>query len=289
MSKSQYSTNLLQVPGQSSSRSSYDDAPPAYSEDDRKSWHSGSSSQDPDKDTQKPISPETLGDALWQLVIYDTVFIIDDSLSMDDKDHEGGKTRWEEAETALRSMVDVVGPYDSDGVDIHFLNSKKFATGVKTTEQVDELFAQVKPSSWTPIEVRLMDHLHAYMKKLESKEPGLKPVNYIIITDGQPVDEPERIIVATAKRLDKGNYPLCQVGIQFVQIGKDSGAKRYLKHLDSHLKKKYEIRDMVDMAPYSGTSLTGDRLVKILIGAINRKFDKKPNTKGGLFSFLKRN
>lgn len=46
----------------------------------------------------------------------------------------------------------------------------------------------------------------------------IKPVNFLVITDGAPSDDPETVIVAAARRLDAGNYPMSQVGIQFIQV-----------------------------------------------------------------------
>jgi hypothetical protein len=37
---------------------------------------------------------------------------------------------------------------------------------------------------------------------------------YLVITDGRATDDPESVIVATARRLDSLNAPLTQIGIQ---------------------------------------------------------------------------
>jgi hypothetical protein len=61
-------------------------------------------------------------------------------------------------------------------------------------------------------------------------------------------DDPEAVIVATAKRLDARNFPITQVGIQFVQIGKSRRATAYLKELDDGLAEGHGIR--VRRAPF---------------------------------------
>lgn len=84
------------------------------------------------------------------------------------------------------------------------------------------------------------------------------------------------MIVAAARRLDRGNFPLSQLGIQFVQVGDDAGAAEALAELDDDLAGKYGIRDIVDTTPYqASTQLNGETLVKILLGGINRRVDKR--------------
>jgi hypothetical protein len=55
-------------------------------------------------------------------------------------------------------------------------------------------------------------------------------------------DDPEDVIVTTARRLDRGNFPITQVGIQFVQIGQSPGAAEFLQELDDNLTSNYGVR-----------------------------------------------
>jgi len=93
--------------------------------------------------------------------------------------------------------------------------------------------------------------------------------------DGAPTDDPESVIMTAARRLDKNNFPLSQVGIQFVQIGTDPEATEALRQLDDELSGKHDVRDMVDTTPYTGQQLTADVLTKILLGGINRRVDRR--------------
>ena len=63
-----------------------------------------------------------------------------------------------------------------------------------------------------------------------------------MITDGEPSDDPESVIIAAARRLDAGQFPLAQVGIQFIQVGEDKAASKALHELDSHLSESNDIR-----------------------------------------------
>ncbi|KAG9119166.1 hypothetical protein FRC07_005965 [Ceratobasidium sp. 392] len=101
-----------------------------------------------------------------------------------------------------------------------------------------------------------------------------------MITDGAPSDDPESVIIAAARRLDAGQFPLAQVGIQFIQVGDDSRASKALEELDSHLGKKHDVRDIVDTRPYTGSKLTPDLLIAILLGGINKRVDKVTKVDG---------
>ena len=69
---------------------------------------------------------------------------------------------------------------------------------------------------------------------------------------------------------------LCiQVGIQFVQIGSHRAATEYLRTLDDELQGEYHVRDIVDTTPYLGGRLNADTIIKILLGGINRRVDKR--------------
>jgi hypothetical protein len=68
-----------------------------------------------------------------------------------------------------------------------------------------------------------------------------------------------------------------QVGIQFVQVGNDSKATKYLKQLDNDIDDDNNMRDMIDTTSASKLKgkLSGDALVKILLGGVNRRLDKE--------------
>ncbi|KAL0577457.1 hypothetical protein V5O48_004526 [Marasmius crinis-equi] len=224
---------------------------------------------------RKPMRQRTLDDVLSTLTKYDTIIIVDDSSSMIG-------ARWDEARKALGQLADLAGKFDADGIDIYFLNDQREGRGVKGKEAVHKLFDQIKPKGVTPIGERLEVLLQAYLRELEqagNTAEGLKkikPVNYLVITDGQPTDDPESVIAQAARRLDKHNFPLTQVGIQFVQIGRSAGAARYLRELDDNLLTKHKLeRDIVDTTKYIGQDLNADALVKILLGGINRRVDRE--------------
>ncbi|CAE7150734.1 unnamed protein product [Rhizoctonia solani] len=214
-------------------------------------------------------------DPLEMLRRYKTVMIVDDSSSM-----EGSS--WIEAREALAGLADAAAKYDQEGIDVHFLNDPRVGTNMKNGVEVKRLFDFISPNGITPTGEKLEELLLAYMSRLErarEEDPEgefklIKPVNFIVITDGAPTDDPESVIVSIARRLDAGHFPLMQVGIQFVQIGTAEDTAEALRELDDGLAHQHGIRDMVDTTPYTGSEFNTDLLVKILLGGINRRVDR---------------
>ncbi|KAF8678328.1 von Willebrand factor (vWF) type A domain [Rhizoctonia solani] len=214
-------------------------------------------------------------DPLDMLRRYKTVMIVDDSSSM-----EG--TSWTEAREALAGLADAAAKYDQEGIDVHFLNDERVGINMKNGVEVKRLFDYVHPNGITPTGEKLEQLLLAYMDRLErarEQDPEgefklIKPINFIVITDGAPTDDPESVIVSIARRLDVGHFPLMQVGIQFVQIGTAEDTAEALRELDDGLAHQHGIRDMVDTTPYTGSEFNTDLLVKILLGGINRRVDR---------------
>ncbi|KAG8823431.1 hypothetical protein FRC17_009338 [Serendipita sp. 399] len=232
---------------------------------------------------QQPRSPPSRRASveypLLQLIKYDTVIIVDDSSSM-------AGPLWFEAREALAGLSDLAGKYDTDGIDVHFLNASVVGNGLRTARDVKILFDSVVPDGITPtgekLETLLLDYLLRLENAKQQAEDGdasalasIKPVNYLVITDGAPSDDPETVIVTAARRLDAGKFPITQVGIQFIQIGSDPSAAEALRELDDDLAGRYGIRDIVDTTPYSGHQLESSTLAKCLLGGINRRVDRR--------------
>ncbi|KAG5220934.1 COP signalosome [Salix suchowensis] len=187
-------------------------------------------------DLRAPMRADTVENALQTLRKYDTVLIIDDSGSM-----LGSK--WRQAEKSLAALADMAGKYDTDGIDVAFLNSTKVGEGIRASiplnavndphlkflqsgKEVQRLFLDIRPYGHTPIGERLESLLLTYLARIEGAQRQgvlntIKPVNYVIITDGEP-----RIVDTTPFQATKGE-------------------------------------------------VTADLITKILIGGINRRVDRK--------------
>ncbi|KAK0205240.1 hypothetical protein DFS33DRAFT_747758 [Desarmillaria ectypa] len=154
-----------------------------------------------------------------------------------------------QAGKALAELAYDAAQYDDDGIEIQFLNNPIVRHGLKTKEEVTELFQNVTPKGLTPIGAKLDGLMTAYIdgfEKLRHTDKQPKPVNYILLTDGEPTDRKplttEEVIVKAAKIPDEICAPQIQVGIQFVQVGADTNATKYLQRLDDNLKQAYNIR-----------------------------------------------
>ncbi|KAF8982632.1 hypothetical protein BDQ17DRAFT_1549163 [Cyathus striatus] len=191
--------------------------------------------------------------------------------------------KYDIATNALAKLVQKVAKYDDDGVDIYFLNSKQVRKDLNSSQAVYSFFHSVKPGGCTPIGARLDKIVGGYLTDAEAtcrKYPDtydeyMKPVVYVVITDGIPTDDPASVIETIAKRLDRNNFPISQVGIQFVQVGDDAGATKYLRSLDDDLPNLMGTRDIVDTTPYRGQSLDDETLIKIMLGGINKRIDRQ--------------
>lgn len=206
---------------------------------------------------------------------FDTVFLIDDSGSM-----AGG--RWRETLSALEAITPICTQHDADGIDLHFLNHppSPYHRNITSAATVREIFSTVRPGGGTPTGQRLNQILKPYLRECERNIEATKPLNLIVITDGEPSDDVESPLIAAAKKLDKLDAPAWQVGVQFFQVGKDQDASNHLKSLDDELADiaGTEIRDMVDTVPFlgeGGQGLTGEGILKVVLGAVNRRLDRK--------------
>ncbi|KAJ4859032.1 hypothetical protein T069G_07299 [Trichoderma breve] len=248
------------------------------------SWEDGDSTSPSDSktpsnpyDSKAPVNPfdSPDDDPFAFLSYFDTVFVIDDSGSMTGKS-------WEEVAGVLRAITPICTTHDKDGIDLYFLNhkSKKEKTpegkapygyyNIETPEEITEIFDKVKPNGDKSRDI-----------------DDVKPINIIVITDGEPSDDPNPVITKYAKDLDRLDAPVHQVGIQFFQVGNAPGAARALQSLDDLFGPSSSVRDMVDtvswdanpLRPFRPKTLSADTILKVVLGAVIRRLDKLPAVK----------
>ncbi|KAL7266307.1 hypothetical protein RUND412_011152 [Rhizina undulata] len=234
---------------------------------------------------QETNSYETVHDALWTNEYVDTrgtystikdfhtVFLIDNSVSMSGQN-------WELTSRALSEIIPICTYYDQDGVDIYFLNHDKSYIRIRSAQEVMNIFRQVRTTGLTPTGKRISEILTQYISQCKQEIAFPKPLNLIVITDGEPSDPQllESTIINTAKELDRMNADYNQCGIQFLQIGRNEAAAHYLAMLDDTLHEKFGVRDIVDTFPFNKRNeenLTGQEVLKIAMGAIDKRFDRQ--------------
>jgi hypothetical protein len=191
--------------------------------------------------------------------------------------------RWRQTADALMTITPVCTAHDEDGVDIYFLNQAELPShkNVRSAGAVQQIFNSVRPGGATLTGMRLQKILQKYIAAYEQAPETTKPINIICITDGAPSDDVERPIIKAAQKLDKLDAPPWQVGIQFFQVGNDAEATTHLKQLDDELAEiagDDELRDMVDTVPFTnaqGAKLSGDGILKVVLGAVTQRLDRK--------------
>ncbi|KAI1820914.1 hypothetical protein F4861DRAFT_521080 [Xylaria intraflava] len=264
------------------------------------------------------------------LAEFDTVFLIDDSSSMTWNDwgrtmlRSGELSRWEQTRNVIEQIVPICMRYDQDGVDIYFLNdpydlnffgdprreeptwrkdgvieegkASHVYAGVSDADAVRKIFNSRRPALYTPTGKRLGQIMETYVDCYEARElehqARLKPLNIIVITDGEASDKGvlRNNLIRQAERLDALNAPYHQLGVQFIQVGKDAQATSHLHELDDNLGRRgQELRDMVDCVTHEQMSgegdhpqLTADAVLKIVLGAVNKRLDNLLIRQGSL-------
>ncbi|EXF84727.1 hypothetical protein CFIO01_07468 [Colletotrichum fioriniae PJ7] len=235
------------------------------------------------------MSVSTPEDPYAFLSSFDTIFVIDDSGSM------SGRS-WPEVQGVIRNIAPICTAHDEDGVDLYFLNHKTQAGGspregkaaggyygIRRADTVEGIFTSVRPRGCTPTGQRLLAILKPYLQLLETKKndiESVKPINLIVITDGAPSDDVEATILYAAKKLDKLDAPMHQVGVQFFQVGNEPGAREALRELDDDLVGRCDgdLRDMVDTVTWENGIrgvLTADNILKVVLGAVVRRLDRR--------------
>ena len=194
------------------------------------------------------------------------------------------RSRWEDTGAALEKITPICAAHDKDGIDIYFLNAKdeRAYHNVKNNHTVREIFSGIYPSGGTLMGKKLHQIIVPYLNRYQAHPETTKPVNIICITDGQPSDDVESPLIKAAKKLDQLEAPAWQLGVQFFQVGSEQSARRHLESLDDELGEiaGTEIRDIVDTVPFTGaqgTTITGDAILKVVLGAVNRRLDRKKN------------
>lgn len=235
-------------------------------------------SQGPNSGDQNPYRQSTLSaktteaairsdrSPFSRLGLFDTVFIIDDTSSMqgqvdsDDK-KDWPLDKWTALEECLQHIVDIATTYDKDGVDVQFLKEKDMAQkNIKDSETIFEMLKSIRPRLESEEHQGTFFHqelikaidpvLWKYKAYVDERKRGVpcehpKPLNLIVITDGDAddQDEVEDYLTSVAKELDRLEAPGRHIGIQFVQIGDDKAAAKWLTDLDDGFKER-GIRDV---------------------------------------------
>ena len=179
---------------------------------------------------------------------WDIVFVVDDTgtMQLPTKGHHEriprayqGPTRWSMICAALEYLADVAAQQDDDGIDLYFLINKRFykrniKDGQSLLNQLQKI--DVKNSrGGTYFEPVLNPILTRYIEKLKNSQDNqeIKSLDVIVLTDGAAHDgvATEKLLLRVADKLETMEKPQNQVGIQFVQVGQDATARKWMESL----------------------------------------------------------
>lgn len=205
--------------------------------------------------------PPDVEDKFSVLSGFDTVFLVDDSPSMNGQ-------RWELVNKILDYSTAVATSYDPDGIDVHFFNNTTAnQDNIRDRAVAVEIHRNIFLKGNTPIRDQLSRHLNSYLRKYRRRPEdhlNYKGYNLIVLTDGEPNPEREddddisdhedaritkpafrmirKLVVDVAHALDEEGAEKSQIGIQFCQIGNDAEAHAFFKYLDDRLKGKWKLK-----------------------------------------------
>ncbi|KAI9001753.1 hypothetical protein DFJ74DRAFT_454588 [Hyaloraphidium curvatum] len=231
---------------------------------------------------------QTLDDAaVFSIVgLYDVVIYIDDSGSMEYyNQHDGRK---DDLMSLLEIICKIVTIYDEDGVSLRFFNSTVSKDNVRTAQDIISTIRQVQFDGLTPLGTNLDKRIIQPLIIGPARAGRLpKPVLTIVLTDGEPNGEEGGnnrkvfdVIGACRKALAATQYGVGAAEFQFVQLGKDLAAQKFLGQLDSDP----VIGDLVDVTSnyemeaeewrQKGNDLdVGVYIHKLLTGSIDPNMD----------------
>jgi hypothetical protein len=233
------------------------------------------------KQTQN-TSQQNLESMLYILAQYNIMVILDDSGSMSLDGMTKNVSRWEESLEAISMLLDYGTKFDTDGIEVYFLNNPNELSIMPNQSVLSEIEKyHITPSGATPLGAKLhsvFSRFISVLRECKRKNEHVKPINLIVITDGEPSDKPlvkTAIVNFVRELMSLGYDPSEYAGIQFFQVGTDKNAQAYLQSLDDDLHKEAHIPDIVDCTCFNSNDATPLRytISKTLLGAVVKSVD----------------
>ncbi len=172
----------------------------------------------------------------------DIELLFDKSGSMETKDCPGGKSRWDYGQEQALALATHAEKFDADGITVvPFAGKYKIHEGV-TAAKVTQVFTENQTGGSTDTAAVLKNRLDAFFARKAAG--GTKACCLIVLTDGAPDDQNAvaSVIVEATKKLERDE----ELAIQFVQIGSDPEASKFLAFLDDGLTARGAKFDIVD-------------------------------------------
>ncbi len=163
----------------------------------------------------------------------DYTLILDKSGSMREQDVGGGQSRWQAVQESTLALARRCEQFDPDGLTVYLFSSDFRRYDNVTSDRVAALFAENKPGGYTNLAEVLKDAFDNYFRRKAAGKAKPSGELILVITDGAPSNEEAvvDVIVAATHRMERDE----ELGVSFLQIGRDQEASAFLKRLDDDL------------------------------------------------------
>lgn len=189
--------------------------------------------------------------------------VIDRSGSMAEPTGPTSKvSRWEAVQEYALTVARECEKLDSDGIDVYLFNKSFVKFENTTADKVAEIFKNNAPMGGTDFVPVLTDVFEHHFK-------NNKPSTVMVFTDGEPSEGAEgqkalaKLLINTANKLESDS----ELGVSFIQIGKDENAAKFLKKLDDDLVSAGAKFDIVDTKTCD--ELDNSSVHDVLLAAVN--------------------
>ncbi|MGB6295360.1 MAG: VWA domain-containing protein [Rivularia sp. (in: cyanobacteria)] len=186
----------------------------------------------------------------------DYTLIIDKSGSMSTNDQAGGKSRWEIMQESTLALARKCEKLDPDGMTVYLFSGKFKRFDDVTSDKVAQIFMENDPMGTTNLAGVLKDATDNYFKRKAAGETKANGETIVVVTDGEPNDRKAvfEVIVHASQQMERDE----ELGISFVQVGRDAQAMKFLKALDDQMESigaKFDICDTVTFDDMEDMSL----------------------------------
>lgn len=197
--------------------------------------------------------------------------------------------RIDDLKLILQKTAFAASLFDSDGIEIRFMNSDVQGNNVRSPQDIDALMQRIQFKGLTPMGTQLKKKVLEPLVVQKARSNQLrKPVLVITITDGQPAGEPEGAVFDAIKyassELGRTPYGKGAISFQFAQVGNDLKAREFLGKLDNEpgigelvdSTSNFEVEQDEMSKVIPPVDLTPDLwLLKLLLGSIDSSYDTK--------------
>lgn len=219
-----------------------------------------------------------IGDALAQrlniLQQFEIVVLCDDSGSMNTPVDGTTGTRWDELRSIVQIIIEIGTIFDSNGVDVHFLNRPPMPN-VTDSRQVVESFIQ-RPAGLTPLTAAL----RRIFQSSASKPNSDKRLLVFIATDGAPTDANGTVDIQSLEHVMRNERNPNTTYVTFLACTDDEGSVSYLSQWDRTMMNvdvvddyKTEREEVRRNKGYNFPFSFGDYVAKALLGAVDPTMD----------------